>query len=1103
MKKYLWILLAVCVICIGALAVSSFADATTAVYVDQANGSDDAAGTKEEPVNSMEKAFELLPEGGTIYVVGTYSISSYDSKQVVVFPETEGEVLITSADKDALSTIAFECAKKTYVQFKSPVAFDYINWTYNHANVSGKGAMDIYSGPSLAYGENFTFACANEANCPGKPIHENCVSVRGGWYDETYKGTIYTGSDVELTVLGGKWAYINGGSGNGTVAVANAEITFGGNAEIYQRLQVAGSNGGDVTGDAVVNVTGGKIGTGGSETNADTVADYGLFFIGHGKNTNTTEVGNLTVNISGGYINVIKTARTAYEVLKGNLTVNISGNPTINNVALDTSKIDLEKSQILNIDIDGMTGDMFVDTNNSNAFWDEINLFEPTVSKSIDRFNGVVASVSDLIYVQGTTSDITLLGWAITDAGLSNIKYVIDDGEAIELLPTRPRSDVLNAIHYAGPDLVNPDKVGFGTDEEHAKIDISALEIGEHVVTVYAYSNAGTAAEICSFNVTIIAPLAEGEVISLSGINAPGEYKLVADVTGNLNLSSGDYVIDLNGHTWTNSGTALNVTGANVTIIDSVGDGYIMSTHADCIDISSGSITLTGATAIATADGMDAIFVGGGKVVVNNGVLYGGKSGINASAASVDITVNGATFNGVFSGEPFARTAAFEFRNNAKVKLNGEIYFNVDAIIRRANHTISWAETFIVEEGKVVTFADADTYMGKFGDNDYFGNVIDYKKAEVEVTVSSSIDAVNGVPGRETNITIKEGDLCITVLGWAITSDGLSNVMYSIDGGEPVELSPTRTRADVLNAIGYAGPDLVAADKVGFGTDDAHADIWTYDLAAGTHTVELIAVSNGGASKVFFTINLTVEEVVEGESEAYPYPIDELEETITVEAGQKFYVSGFWAGMDLVITGAGDFTIDYNGTTYTSDNGGIGFTAEPGMDRMPVIFAITNKTDAAVQYTIVAQHPEGSRSNPEEYVPEIGGSYVTELKEGNFEGYYYAFTATEDGSITLYIESITNGAQADIIISATGEDFVPNMKSLSEDGVDGKVTIEYKAGDNVVINVCAMPDDNWNIPAATVIIAQYVESSETGDFGLIALAFVALSSVVVKKRKEI
>ena len=1130
MKKYLWILLAVCVICIGALAVSSFADATTAVYVDQANGSNDAAGTKEEPVNSMEKAFELLPEGGTIYVVGTYSISSYDSKQVVVFPETEGEVLITSADKDALSTIAFECAKKTYVQFKSPVAFDYINWTYNHANVSGKGAMDIYSGPSLAYGENFTFTCANEANCPGKPIHENCVSIRGGWYDENYKGTIYTGSDVELTVLGGKWAYINGGSGNGTVAVTNAEITFGGNAEIYQRLQVAGSNGGDVTGDAVVNVTGGKIGTGGSETNADTVADYGLFFIGHGKNTNTTEVGNLTVNISGGYINVIKTARTSYEVLKGNLTVNISGNPTINNVALDTSKIDLEKSQILNIDIDGMTGDMFVDTNNSNDFWDEINLFEPTVLKSIDRFNGVAAPVSDLFYVQGTTSDITLLGWAITDAGLSNIKYVIDDGEAIELLPTRPRGDVLNAIHYAGPDLVNPDKVGFGKDEEHAKIDISALEIGEHVVTVYAYSNAGTAAEICSFNVTILEPLAEGEVISLSGINAPGEYKLVADVTGNLNLSSGDYVIDLNGHTWTNSGIALNVTGANVTIIDSVGDGYIMSTGVDCIDISSGSITLTGATAIATADGMDAIFVGGGTVVTNDATLYGGKSGINAANAGVDITVNGGTFGGVYSGEYFARTAAFELRNNATVKLNGAIVFECPTIIRRANHTNYWEDTFILGEGATAFYDFDDVDIGVHGGNQYYSNYIYYSYSVPAVVGLTPHSGHYGSPSLWLQspdhfyemIINAQGDFNAIISSVWASNDGTTCTLdiyaWNSDrettlAGEPVVSLTESFTGNPSNYVFDLGDTLWSGQYIvvvrcteGYlvlpvATETANGA----EIAVNTVNSQNVTGKYWVASVNFVDENYaTFGELLEdaGSSEENPYFIWDITGTATVKPGATYYVAGYWGGMEIEVTGEGDFVVVYNATTLNPENGVVSFTAEPGMGRMPVIFAIVNNTNAAAEYSIVATHPTGSYMNPEEYDPAEETTNTVDLPEGSFDGYYFSFIATEDGSITLYIDSITDGAEGDIIVTATDAEYISVMKSLSEDGVDGKVTIDYKAGDEVIINVFAQADDNWNIPAATITIGQYVESSDTGDFGLIALAFVAISSVVLKKKKE-
>ena len=388
MKKYLWILLAVCVICIGALAISSFAGSDVAVYLDQTNGSDDATGAVDAPVKTMEKAFALLPEGGTIYVVGTYTYNEYDAKAVVSFPETNGKVLITSADKEAVSAIAFECNNKTTVQFKSPVEFDYINWTYNHTKVgSGKaGAMDIYSGPSASFGENFNFICINDA-CPGKPIHENCVAIRGGWFSEEHRGTIYSGSDISITVLGGKWAYINGGHASGAVAVGNSEITIGGNTEIYQRLQLAGSNGGDVAGNVVVNITGGKIGSGGSETNATTLSDYGLFLIGHAKEANAAEIaGNVTVNISGGEINVIKTARTQWESIKGDLTINVKGDAKIGAVTLDTTKFDLEKTQKLNIQVKDMGAEKFADTNGSVEFWDDVRTLLTEVY--LDQANG-------------------------------------------------------------------------------------------------------------------------------------------------------------------------------------------------------------------------------------------------------------------------------------------------------------------------------------------------------------------------------------------------------------------------------------------------------------------------------------------------------------------------------------------------------------------------------------------------------------------------------------------------------------------------------------------------------------------------------------------
>ena len=132
--------------------------------------------------------------------------------------------------------------------------------------------------------------------------------------------------------------------------VGNSEINIGGTAEIYQRLQIAGSNGGDVTGNVTVNITGGKIGFGGSEKDENKLKQYGLVLIGHGKNGDVAEIGgNVTVNIKGGNINSIHTARTDYEVLKGNLSINISSSAKIGEVYMDASKVDASKTHTLTV----------------------------------------------------------------------------------------------------------------------------------------------------------------------------------------------------------------------------------------------------------------------------------------------------------------------------------------------------------------------------------------------------------------------------------------------------------------------------------------------------------------------------------------------------------------------------------------------------------------------------------------------------------------------------------------------------------------------------------------------------------------------------------
>ena len=60
----------------------------TDVYVDQIKGKDLNNGSAGSPVASLDKAFSLLPEGGNVFIVGTYPVSSQIPFAVVYIKST-------------------------------------------------------------------------------------------------------------------------------------------------------------------------------------------------------------------------------------------------------------------------------------------------------------------------------------------------------------------------------------------------------------------------------------------------------------------------------------------------------------------------------------------------------------------------------------------------------------------------------------------------------------------------------------------------------------------------------------------------------------------------------------------------------------------------------------------------------------------------------------------------------------------------------------------------------------------------------------------------------------------------------------------------------
>lgn len=333
------------------------------VYLDQTNGLDTNAGTKDAPVKTMEKAYELLPYGGVINVVGTYTYTYSGASTnllVLTMPTSEGKIYITSADPTNPSTLSFETATKTNVQFLSPVEITNIHWDYDHIGTNGKkGNMNVYSGPSLTIGNGVATNCTG---CNG--VGTGCIAIRGGWYYNdaapAVTGDDYSSRNIEITVNSGDWSYINGGHEGGNTAnyapVGNVVTNIGGTANIKQRIQLAGSNGGSIHGDSTLNVTGGIV--------AEVV------LIGHGKSETYPAVihGNAIINVTGGEVVSIITSRTDYESIVGDLTLNIGGTGEVGTVSFDAVHVDAAKNQVINL---SGTGSL---TSLSGSAWDSINV---------------------------------------------------------------------------------------------------------------------------------------------------------------------------------------------------------------------------------------------------------------------------------------------------------------------------------------------------------------------------------------------------------------------------------------------------------------------------------------------------------------------------------------------------------------------------------------------------------------------------------------------------------------------------------------------------------------------------------------------------------
>ena len=171
------------------------------------------------------------------------------------------------------------------------------------------------------------------------------------------------------------------------------------------------------------------------------------------------------------------------------------------------------------------------------------------------------------------------------------------------------------------------------------------------------------------------------------------------------------------------------------------------------------------------------------------------------------------------------------------------------------------------------------------------------------------------------------------------------------------------------------------------------------------------------------------------------------------------------SGTTLRIADASAYVI-YGDKTYTPDASGyIYIPVKSDSPNTPIVLKIGNGGKENKTYAVKFSFPEGSMMNPYD---ATAGNIKTNIAAGNEQGVYYQCSAEKTGTMKLVLKNITSGVQCDIRVDVTNSSYITQQYLLSQSD-DGKTLIvEVEEGDEITINIVALPDENYKYPAATI-----------------------------------
>ncbi len=213
------------------------------------------------------------------------------------------------------------------------------------------------------------------------------------------------------------------------------------------------------------------------------------------------------------------------------------------------------------------------------------------------------------------------------------------------------------------------------------------------------------------------------------------------------------------------------------------------------------------------------------------------------------------------------------------------------------------------------------------------------------------------------------------------------------------------------------------------------------------------------------------DEILGAGSEEQPYletpGSDFAVTTVKIPAGKALYYDIYRVGgMYLTINDADAYVI-CDGTKYTAKNGKVTFKVPNALASDAVSFQIGNNGSSAKSFTIKFANLKGSFANPEK-ISKLSGDFEKSLAAGVETGYYYEYKAEKAGTIRFYIVEESKDSILVVTNNRNSAQRTTEADVLTDDAGKEYVELEVQKGDEIIINIGAMPTKRGKYPAVDI-----------------------------------